>query len=185
LYGKFLRPIYILIFEKILGWKIVGKKPDYKKFVIVAAPHTSNWDFMIGLWVRSRLRLNAWFIGKKELFIWPLGYLFRGLGGYPVDRKKNTHVVDTIVEIFNSKEEFNVTIAPEGTRSYNPNWKTGFYTIAQKAHIPIQMVAFDYSTRTVVLDEPFFPSGEVDKDLRMMKSFFINYKGKFPDKGIL
>ncbi len=185
MYGKFLRPIYILIFEKILGWKIIGKKSDYKKFVMVVAPHTSNWDFMIGLWARSSLKLNAWFIGKKELFVWPFGYLFHGLGGYPVDRKKHTHLVDQIVDIFNSREEFNITISPEGTRKYSPDWKKGFYHIAMKAGVPIQMVAFDYFTKQVVLAEPFFPSGDINKDLEMMKTFFRQYKGRFPEKGVL
>ncbi len=185
MYGKFLRPIYILIFEKILGWKIIGKKPEFKKLVIVVAPHTSNWDFMIGLWARSTMRLNAWFIGKKELFVWPFGYLFRGLGGYPVDRKKNTHLVDQIVEIFNSKEEFNITISPEGTRKYSPRWKTGFYQMATKANIPIQMVGFDYQKRIVVIAEPFFPSGNLINDLEMMKSFFREFKGKYPESGVL
>lgn len=185
MYGRFLRPIYILIFEKILKWKIIGKKPDYKKFVIVVAPHTSNWDFMIGLWARSKLRMKAWFIGKKELFIWPFGYLFRGLGGYPVDRKKHTHLVDQIVEIFERNEEFNITISPEGTRSYNPDWKTGFYFIALKANVPIQMVAVDYSKRTVNMAECFYPSGNLSEDLVKMKNFFKNFKGKFPEKGVL
>jgi 1-acyl-sn-glycerol-3-phosphate acyltransferase len=185
MYGKFLRPIYILIFEKILGWKIIGKKPEFKKFVMVVAPHTSNWDFMIGLGARSTMRLNAWFIGKKELFVWPFGYLFRRLGGYPVDRKKHTHLVDQIVEIFNSREEFNITISPEGTRKYNPKWKTGFYQISLKANIPIQMVGFDYQRRIVELTEPFFPTGNIEADLERMKSFFEAFKGKYPEQGVL
>ena len=180
MYGKFLRPIFILVFEKILGWKIVGKKPNYKKFVMVVAPHTSNWDFMVGSWARSSLRLKAWYVAKKELFIWPFGHFFKALGGFPVDRKKHTNLVDQIVEIFNSREEFNITITPEGTRSYSPEWKTGFYQIAIKANIPIQMVAFDYEKKSVVLAEPFFPCRDLDKDLAMMKTFYRNYKGKYP-----
>ncbi|MFM9945271.1 MAG: lysophospholipid acyltransferase family protein [Bacteroidia bacterium] len=185
MHTKFLRPLFILIFEKILGWRIVGKKPDFKKFVMVVAPHTSNWDFMVGSWARSSLRLNAWYVAKKELFVWPLGYLFRALGGFPVDRKKHTNLVDQIVEIFNSQTEFNITITPEGTRSYSPEWKTGFYQIALKANIPIQMVGFDYKKKLVALAEPFFPSGDLNKDMEMMKSYFRQFKGKYPEKGIL
>ena len=185
MYSKFLRPIYILIFEKILGWRIVGKKPDFKKFVIIAAPHTSNWDFMIGEWARTSLRMKAWYIAKKELFVWPLGYLFRALGGYPVDRKRSTHMVDQIVELFNTHDEFNITITPEATRSYNPDWKTGFYSIALKAGIPIQMAAFDYPSKTVTFAQPFFPSGDLDKDMIFIKAFFRQFKGKHPEKGVL
>ncbi len=185
MYGKFLRPLLIFIFEFMLGWKITGTKPSYKKFVMVVAPHTSNWDFIIGHWVRSSLRLNSWFIAKKELFRWPWGYLFRALGGYPVDRKKNTNLVDQIVEIFNERLEFNITITPEGTRSYNADWKTGFYQIALKANIPIQMVAIDYSKKIIAFAAPFSPSGNLEQDLNFMKSFFKGYQGKYPDKGIL
>ncbi len=185
MYGKFLRPLLILIFETILGWSIIGTKPSHKKFVMVVAPHTSNWDFMIGHWARSTMRLNAWYIAKKELFIWPLGYLFKALGGFPVDRKKKTNLVDQIVEIFNTQSEFNITITPEGTRSYNPHWKTGFYQIALKANIPIQMVALDYSKKNVVIATPFFPTGNLEKDLEFMKSFYRLYKGKYPKKGVL
>jgi 1-acyl-sn-glycerol-3-phosphate acyltransferase len=99
---------------------------------------------MVGEWARSKLRFKSWYVAKKEIFIWPFSYLFKALGGYPVDRKKSTHFVDQILEIYNSKEEFNITLTPEGTRDFNPNWKTGFYAIAIKANIPIQMVAFDY-----------------------------------------
>jgi 1-acyl-sn-glycerol-3-phosphate acyltransferase len=126
MYNKILRPLYILIFEKLLGRKIQGHKPEIKKFVVIVAPHTSNWDFMVGEWARSSLRMKGWYIGKKEIFVWPFGYLFRALGGFPVDRNKSTNLVDQIVAIFNSRDEFNITIAPEGTRAYNPNWKTGF-----------------------------------------------------------
>jgi 1-acyl-sn-glycerol-3-phosphate acyltransferase len=152
---------------------------------MVVAPHTSNWDFLVGHWARSTMRLKAWYIAKKELFVWPLGYLFRGLGGFPVDRSKKTNMVDQIVEIFNSQKEFNITITPEGTRSFSPDWKTGFYQIALKANVPIQMVAFDYEKRTVSLAEPFFVSGNLDQDINLMKAYFRKFKGKFPEKGVL
>jgi 1-acyl-sn-glycerol-3-phosphate acyltransferase len=185
MYNKILRPLYILIFEKLLGWKIQGHKPEIKKFVVIVAPHTSNWDFMVGEWARSSLRMKGWYIGKKEIFVWPFGYLFRALGGFPVDRNKSTNLVDQIVAIFNSRDEFNITFAPEGTRAYNPNWKTGFYSIAQKAGIPILMVAFDYSKRLVVINELFYPTGNLTNDLIIIKDFFKPFKGKFPDQGVL
>lgn len=184
MYGRILRPLYILIFEKILGWRIIGNKPTANKFVMVVAPHTSNWDFMVGVWARSTLRMKAWYVAKKELFIWPFGYLFRALGGFPIDRKKSTHLVDQIVDLFNSREYFNLTITPEGTRSYNDNWKTGFYHIAQKAGVPIQLVGFDYERRIVQIAEPFTPSGNLEADIREMKNWFKQFKGKVPENGV-
>ncbi|MCC6721572.1 MAG: lysophospholipid acyltransferase family protein [Bacteroidia bacterium] len=185
MYLRFLRPLFILIFEIILGWKIRGNKPELKKYVLIVAPHTSNWDFLIGLWASSSLRLKSWFIGKKELFIFPFGYLFRWLGGYPVDRKKGGDIVLSIVDIFNSRDEFNIVISPEGTRKYNPNWKTGFYRIATLAKIPIYLVAFDFSTKTVVISEPFYPSQNKVNDIEKIKSYYKQFKGKYPDKGVL
>ena len=185
MYLPFLRPLFILIFEIILGWKIRGNKPNHKKYVIIVAPHTSNWDFVIGLWARSSLRLKSWFIGKKELFVFPFGYLFSWLGGYPVDRSKGSDLVSKIVEIFNSREEFNIALSPEGTRKYNPNWKTGFWRIATLANIPIYMAAIDFSTKTVVLSEPFYPTQNMEEDLEKIKSYFRQFKGRFPEKGIL
>lgn len=185
MYGRLLRPLFILIFENILGWKIIGKKPALKKYVTIVAPHTSNWDFMIGMWARSRLRLKSWFIGKKELFIFPFGYLFRWLGGYPVDRSKGSDIVSKIVNIFNSKDEFVIALSPEGTRKYTPEWKTGFYRIATMANVPILMAAIDFSTKTVVLSEPFYPTGNMNEDIEKIKTFFRQYKGKYPEKGII
>lgn len=185
MYLRYLRPILILVFEKILGWKVVGNKPQLKKFVIIVAPHTSNWDFVIGIWVGSRLRLKTWFIGKKELFVFPFGYFFRWLGGFPVDRSKGSDLVLKIVDIFNSRSEFNIALSPEGTRKYNPNWKTGFYRIATQAGIPIYMAAIDFKSKSVVLSEPFFPTNNMDKDLEEIKTFFRQYQGKYPEKGVL
>ncbi|MCB9252854.1 MAG: 1-acyl-sn-glycerol-3-phosphate acyltransferase [Flavobacteriales bacterium] len=184
MYNRILRPVYIFIFEMVLGWKIVGKKPDHKKFIIIAAPHTSNWDFMVGEWARASLRMKSWYVAKKELFIWPFGYLFRLLGGFPVDRKKNSNLVEQIVAIYDHRDEFNITIAPEGTRSYNPDWKSGFYNIAMLAKIPIQMAAFDYPSRTVTFAEPFFPKGDFKEDLIFIKSFFKDFRGKNPENGV-
>ena len=184
MYNRILRPIYIFIFEMLLGWRVIGKKPEIKKFVTIVAPHTSNWDFMVGEWARSKLRFKSWYVAKKEIFIWPFSYLFKALGGYPVDRKKSSHFVDQILEIYNSKEEFNITLTPEGTRDFNPNWKTGFYTIAVKANIPVQMVAFDYTKKTVTLAELFYPTGNIENDLLEIKNFFRPHQGKYPEKGI-
>jgi len=123
---------------KILGWQITGKFPDLKKFVIIVAPHTSNWDFPLGLLARGIIDREIQYLGKKELFRPPLGWIFRVLGGYPVDRQQS----QLVAEIFKEQNSFLLALAPEGTRSQVTNWRTGFYHIAVKAGVPIQMIGY-------------------------------------------
>lgn len=142
---------------------------------------------MIGLCVRSITNLKAGFLGKKELFRFPFGRLFRRLGGYPVERSKSTNFVETVAGMFREKDDFIVAIAPEGTRKYNDNWKTGFFYIAQMAEIPIVPTAIDYSSKTVIIGEPVFVAaeiGDVDHAIRNMKEWFSGFKGKHPEHGV-
>ena len=125
-----LKRLYSFIFLDLLGWEIVGELPKERKYIIVVAPHTSNWDFLIGVMIRS---FDPKFVGKKELFIWPFGHFFRWMGGYPVDRSKHTNFVDSVIALFNEKEDFIITLTPEGTRSYSPDWKSGFRTQKNRA----------------------------------------------------
>jgi 1-acyl-sn-glycerol-3-phosphate acyltransferase len=166
-------------FFKLFGWKINGVMPSEKKYIIIVAPHTSNWDFMIGLCVRSILRFDAKFLGKKELFRFPFGALFKWLGGLPVDRSRNANMVDAVVDLFNQREELIIAIAPEGTRKYVPKWKTGFYFIAVKANIPILMASFEYPTKTVFASKPFYPTGNLQEDMKVIFDFYRNKQGKF------
>lgn len=168
-----------------LGWKVSGDWPaDERKFIIVVAPHTSNWDFMIGLCVRSITKLKAGFLGKKELFRFPFGGLFRRLGGYPVERSKSTNFVETVANMFREKEDFIVAIAPEGTRKFNDDWKTGFFYIAKSAEIPIVPTAIDYSTKTVHIGDPVFVTGDVQESIQDLKVWFSGFKGKYPELGV-
>lgn len=178
--------IYKLIFYKILGWETVGKfDPAIKKYIVIVAPHTSNWDFAIGVMARSILHIaDAKFLGKSQLFRWPYGIIFRALGGYPVDRSRHNNWVDAAVEIFNSKEKFGMALAPEGTRKKVGKIKTGFYHIAVQAKIPIYKVGFDYSKKQVIIDEPFYPSGNIDEDMEKIMNFFRSVKGKHPELGL-
>lgn len=169
-----------LFFFRLAGWKIEGLMPSEKKYIIIVAPHTSNWDFMIGLCARSILRFDAKFLGKKELFRFPFGALFRWLGGVPVDRSKNVNLVDAVANLFNERENFIVAIAPEGTRKYVAQWKTGFYFMALKAKVPIVMTAFDYPKKTVIINQPFYPTGNLAEDMKTIFGFFRDKKGKFP-----
>ncbi len=179
-----MRHIYSLLF-RLCGWSVKGSMPaNIKKWVIIVAPHTSNWDFLVGLAARSILRLKAKYLAKKELFAFPFGWVFRALGGYPVDRSKNTNFVDAVVDIFNANDTFSIAITPEGTRSYVSKWKTGFYYIALKANIPIVMVAFDYANRQVLVEPPFYPTGDAERDIEYMKNYYRKIEGKNPDKGV-
>lgn len=148
------------------------------------APHTSNWDFLIGLGARAVLDFNPRYVAKKELFVWPIGWLFRKLGGYPVERKENTNFVQSVVDIFNKETEFILTVTPEGTRSYNDQWKTGFYYIAQQANIPIVPVAFDYTTKKVIMHEAIWAKEPVETVIHELKTWFSQYTGKNPSWGV-
>lgn len=151
---------------------------------MIVAPHTSNWDFLVGLAARSILKINTRYLGKKELFRFPFGILFRYLGGYPVDRSKSANMVEEVANIFKRYEEFSICIAPEGTRSKTDKLKTGFYHIAVRLNIPILMVGFDYQTKEVRIHQPFFPSGHIEADMPEILDFFRTIKGKYPEKGI-
>lgn len=173
------------IFFKLWGFKIKGNFPKEKKYLVVVAPHTSNWDFLIGILIRKFTDgFNPKYLAKKELFVFPFGALFRWLGGYPVERKKSTNFVDSIVQLYNDNEEFATTITPEGTRSYNANWRSGFYYIAKKANVPIFRVGFDFGTMTVVLDELYYITKPLDDTIIEFKQYFAQFKGKNPENGV-
>lgn len=170
---------------RLFGWKIGKYPPKLNRYVIAVAPHTSNWDFGVGYCVKHIADLHPNFLGKDSLFKIPLvGWFLRNMGGVPVDRSRNVKLVDQMVEKFEELDHFIVAITPEGTRSYSPKWKTGFYYVAQKANVPIVMAGLDYGTRTVIFSDPFHASGDVDKDLEFMKDFFRPMKGKHPEKGV-
>ena len=169
----------------ILGWKIDDRPPDgLKKCVIVIGPHTSNWDFVLGRLAFFMYGVDAKFLIKKELFIPPLSWILRGLGGIPVDRSKRNNLTETALKYFKDKETMFIVFSPEGTRSYNPNWKKGFYYIAQKAEVPIYICYVDYSKKIGGFHSIFYPTGDVNADIDYIKSILKNYKGKFPEKGI-
>ena len=181
-----LRPLYALIFIKILGWRLVGNFPHHiQKFIVAVAPHTSNWDFLVGLAGRSLFRIQyVKFLGKSQLFKFPYGFLFRWLGGYPVDRSKHNNLVDQVVEMYRKHERFAIALAPEGTRSKVSQIKTGFYHIARKANIPIILVGFDYAKKQIIVREPFYPSTDAEADMEQILQFFKGISGKHPHLGL-
>lgn len=180
-----LRPLYLLIF-RIAGWKTKGAfPPNIKKYIIAVAPHTSNWDFLIGVFARSILKIQkAKFLGKSSLFKPPFGWLFRFLGGYPVDRSKSHDMVEQVTSIFNAHEAFVLAIAPEGTRKKVDKLKTGFYYIAKSAQVPIVPVGFDYKKKEVIVSDPIYTTSDFEADMANLLQFYKTVVGKNPELGI-
>lgn len=165
---------------RLLGWRIDGKLPDLPKFVLIGAPHTSNWDFLLFLGVIFGLRANVRFMGKAELFRFPVGWFFRYCGGVPVDRKKSTGLVEQMVKTCNESEQFILTIAPEGTRHHVAEWKRGFYHIARSAGIPIVMAVVDGRHKTVRLGQVFHPTDDMEEDMKTIMAVFEGVAGIKP-----
>ena len=167
---------------RLLGWKIINDFPHHlDKYIISAGPHTSNWDFPLGLAVKFAKKLNVRFIGKHTLFKPPYGYSVRALGGQPVDRTKSTNMVDSIIEVFNNEEKFVFALSPEGTRKRVSKWKTGFYHVALGAKIPIVMATLDFGRKQVLIDEPYYPTGDKESDFKHFHEFFKDVDGKNPE----
>jgi 1-acyl-sn-glycerol-3-phosphate acyltransferase len=177
------RKIYSFIFCKVLGWKVIGDiDENLKKCVLIAVPHTSWWDFFLGIFSRGILDIEINYVAKKELFVFPFNYFFTWTGGTALNRKKNENKVDSIAKIFSEKEVFRLAIAPEGTRKKVTEWKTGFYYIALKANVPIIPVAFDFGRKEVVYNKPFYPTGNLVEDLKILESYYEGVVGKVPEK---
>jgi 1-acyl-sn-glycerol-3-phosphate acyltransferase len=166
------------------GWKIEKPFPALRKYVLIVAPHTSNVDFPIGVAARNILNINARYVAKKELFIFPIRNLLINLGGYPVDRSKKNSFVDNVVELFNKIENFAICVTPEGTRSKVDEWKTGFYHMALRAKVPIVPVGFDYSTKTVMIGAPLDASGDIKSDFEKLHLYFSKIRAKHPGKSM-
>jgi 1-acyl-sn-glycerol-3-phosphate acyltransferase len=153
----------------MLRWRIEGEIPDLAKMVIIAAPHTTNWDFVVGIAAKLALGLEVLWLGKDTLFRFPLGVLMRRLGGLPVDRTASHGVVDAIVREFETRDPRIIGLAPEGTRKRVTRWRTGFYHIARGAGVPIVTVALNWDARALQLGAPFTTTGDVDADLRELR----------------
>ena len=170
---------------RLLGWKITGRYPrELRKFIVLVAPHTSNWDFPLGLLVKWCLRADIKYVAKHTLFKPGIGWLFRVLGGYPVDRTKRTNFADSVVDMLSKKQDFIMTITPEGTRKKVHKFRSGIYYIARGANIPIVPVKFDYGNKEVHFGEPFWTTEERDKDLNYLWNYFVGVKGKNPENGV-
>lgn len=164
-----------------MGWKKNMTIPYYDKCVICTAPHTSNWDLFIGKLFYGAEGRKASFMMKKEWFFFPLGILFKAIGGIPVERSRKTSLVDQMTERFNNSKEFNLAITPEGTRKPNPEWKKGFYYIALQANVPILLIGMDYGTKSIVATKEIRPTGDIEREMKEIKQYFEQFKGKKPE----
>ncbi|PWG04435.1 1-acyl-sn-glycerol-3-phosphate acyltransferase [Polaribacter aquimarinus] len=177
-----MKTISKFILFTLLGWKIENNFPkSLKKYVVIAAPHTSWVDFPIAILTRMSLGTMIHFIGKDSLFKSPFGFVFSMLGGTPVDRSKSNNLVDAVVNIFNSRDEFRLGLSPEGTRKKVEKWKTGFYYIAKGANVPIVMATLDFGNKRVKISEPYYITGDMEKDFEVFYDFFKHVKGKNPE----
>lgn len=168
-----------------LGFSQNVTEPLPDKCVIALAPHTSNWDFIIGKLYTTAIGESNLFLMKKEWFFWPLGIIMRRMGGIPVYRNKKTNITDSVAEQAKHADVFRVCVTPEGTRKANSDWKKGFYYIALKANIPILLYGLDFKTKTIVCTKKITPNGDVDKQLLEIKDYFRDFTGKHPDQFVL
>ena len=167
-----------------MGWKKEVTVDHPEKFIICLAPHTSNWDFVIGqLYMRAEgFRIN--FLMKKEWFFWPLGVFFKHIGGIPVWRSKHTSMTDNLAETARKRDSFKLCITPEGTRKPVEDWKKGFYFIALKAGLPILLYGVDYEKKLIRCTKKLIPSGNLDADMMvfaLIMYYFKDFKGKKPE----
>lgn len=166
----------------LLGWDIQGTLPDSSRLVVIVAPHTSNWDFVIGILAVFALDIKAHWIGKHTLFTPPFHLLMQWLGGIPVNRSVRNDLVHQTRERFRRNEKLLIGIAPEGTRKRVDDWKKGFYRIAEGAEVPILCAGMDYPTRTIVIGPAIEPTGDYEADFAAIRAFFSNITARHPEK---
>ena len=172
--------IFSIAFLRLAGWKVDGAlPPGVGKCVLIAAPHTSNWDLPFTLMVAFKLRLHVYWMGKESIFAPPFRGVMKWLGGIPVARDRSNNVVAASVEaIINARHDLQLVVPPEGTRSKARYWKTGFYYIALGANVPIVMAYMDYDRKLSGLGPVLYPSGDIDADMSVIKTFYAPFKGK-------
>jgi len=166
---------------RLTGWRFTGVDfPDVRRMVLIVAPHTSNWDFPLGVMAMYALRIRGTYLGKHTLFRFPLGILMRFLGGVPVDRGSSQDVVGQTVALAQGMDRAIIVLSPEGTRKLAPKWKTGFYRIAQQGGMPIFPVAFDYARKEIRFLPLFHPTGDLDADLAALRANFTPQMARYP-----
>lgn len=164
-----------------MGWKTYLTVDIPDKCVICVAPHTSNWDFIIGKLYYSSIGGKPHFLMKKEWFFFPLGIFLKAMGGIPVNRKGSSSLTEQMIREFSIRKHFQLAIAPEGTRKKTSKWKTGFYFIALGAKVPISLAHIDYTLKEVDISRNFYPTGDERSDIKAIRDYYSNIRGKYPD----
>ena len=169
---------------KMAGWTVNITVPDYPKCIICVAPHTSNWDFVIGKLAYASVGRKAGFLMKESWFFFPMGCIFRAIGGIPVPRRRRTgkSLVESVIEKFDSSTRMAIAITPEGTRKRTAEWHTGFLRMAYGAHVPILIGILSFADKHVEMSEVFEPTGDIEADMRTVKNLYRGAQGKFPDR---
>ncbi len=176
---------FSIVALKIAGWRVQGRLPVVPKFVLVGAPHTSNWDLPYTLFIIFVLRGKICWLGKESLFRPPFKGFFKWLGGIPIDRSKSKNIVAQTIQQFNQNKTMILTIAPEGTRSRTKKWKTGFYHIAKGANIPIALGFLDYRRKVGGIGPLIYPTGNIEADMKSIRAFYDNVTAKYPEKSMI
>lgn len=166
----------------IMGWQVEGVAPVIPKYVLIGAPHTSNWDFVFALLAKGALGIRFRWIGKDSLFRWPFGGFMRWLGGIPVNRRSRNNFIDQMAEQFRICRELVIVITPEGTRDRTEHWKSGFYYLALGAGVPIVMGYVDYARKHLGIGPVLTPTGNLDADMAPIREFYADKTGRYPDK---
>lgn len=170
---------------KTLGWEIQADLPDIKKYVAIAAPHTSNWDFPLGILTAKAINLKVQWMGKHTLFRWPYGWFFRAIGGTPIKRDGGKNYINEMARLFEQSEQLVLALAPEGTRGKTDHWKTGFYYIARAANVPILMAYMDFGHKQAGTGNLFYPGEDIEADFDKIRLFYANRIGKNPENASL
>lgn len=174
--------VIALILMKILGWKIYGQTPAISKYVLVWAPHTTNWDVFYGILLAYTLKVDVQYMAKEELCKGPFGPVMKWLAAIPIDRSKANNTVEATIQLFKENDKLIIAIPPEGTRSKAKAWKTGFYYIAHGAGVPIILAFADYKRKIGGIGPSIIPSGDIEADMEIIREFYANISGKYTEQ---
>jgi 1-acyl-sn-glycerol-3-phosphate acyltransferase len=169
------------LYYKLSGWRLEGDMPDIAKSVITVAPHTSNWDFIVFLMGSFVLGIRGQWLGKDAIFIGPLGWLWRKLGGIALDRSSSHNLIEQAAAAFDKSTAMALVLAPEGTRKKTDHWKSGFYYIALRANVPILLAYADYKRKCAGIGPMVWPTGDVEADLAKIRAFYADITPRYPE----
>ena len=169
------------LYLKFFGWKCIGNVPEEKKYIVLAGPHTSNWDMPLMIACASIIGARPYWMGNIAIFFFPFGTFFKWMGGYAIDRSKSNSLVDQMVAVFNEVDELCILIPPEGTRKRREKWKSGFYHIAKQANIPLVLGYLDYDKKIGAFGEVYWVTNDFEADMKYIQQFYASKGPKFPE----